>query len=111
MSARSDELVCTDCGRRFLSDWVLRTRHRHHGRCRTDRQMQAIGLHLNDDGYWTRTDTPASRPPKLFPGRPGRPRSARSVLRGSRERAVSWAGRPTDQEPLPGVVWEPENAA
>jgi hypothetical protein len=73
--------------------------------------MQRIGLHLNPDGYWTRTDSPARRQLRLFPGRPGRPQSARSDLRGSGKRARSRLGRLSVPERLPGVVWDELEAA
>lgn len=78
---RRDELTCTECARRFWSEFV-EMRHRKGGRCRTDADLRRIGLHLNPAGVWVRPNPLTEcRQLRLFPVR-GRRWKARSDLRG-----------------------------
>lgn len=47
----SDRCKCVTCGR-YFSSVASFDRHRLDGRCRTEDEMVAKGMALNEKGYW-----------------------------------------------------------
>jgi hypothetical protein len=99
---RRDEITCTECERRFWSEFTF-GRHTKGGRCRSEAALRAIGLHLNAAGVWTRVDSPARRQLRLFRLRAGRPRMAEKNCGGRPSGPVRRSSGPSGQERLPGI--------
>lgn len=56
----SNRCLCVTCGRYFSSPASF-DKHRTDGRCRTEEEMAAKGMALNEKGYWT--TKPYANPP------------------------------------------------